>query len=103
VRCLMVEVLKAPWLQGWIWRGVPREALLLAHTGRWGCGGDQFRAAGFARAFELYTRLPRGCGRECLPVIFVHGYSRQKAFWHALPECTVGFTAGETFGAGPVF
>ena len=62
--------------------GSAREALLLAQTGRWDAvvinpGLPDMKGV------ELYTRLHRDSGRECLPVIFVSGYSEQQLL-HAL-------------------
>jgi CheY-like chemotaxis protein len=54
-----------------------REAFVLAQTGRWDAvvinpGLPEMKGV------ELYTRLHRDSGRECLPVIFVSGHSEQQ-------------------------
>ena len=52
--------------------GSAREALLLAQTGRWDAVVLDVGLPDM-NGVELYTQLHRGCGRECLPVIFVSG------------------------------
>jgi CheY-like chemotaxis protein len=81
VRCMMVEVLQH---HGYAvdMAGSAREALRLAQTGRWDAVVINFGLPDM-RGVELYTRLHRDCGRKGLPVVFVHGYSRQK-FLHVL-------------------
>lgn len=54
--------------------GSAREALLLAQTGRWDAVVLDIGLPDM-NGVELYTELNRGCGRECLPVIFVSGYT----------------------------
>ena len=81
VRCVMAEIL-THYGYGVDMAGSAREALLLAQTGRWDAVVIN---AGLPdmKGVELFTHLRRDCGRECLPVVFVSGYSRQ-GLLHAL-------------------
>lgn len=70
--------------------GSAREALLLAQTGRWDAviidpGLPDMNGV------ELYTRLSRDCGRECLPVIFVSGYTGRNFLdaWGEVPRAAL--------------
>ncbi|MEJ1973637.1 MAG: response regulator [Lacunisphaera sp.] len=53
-----------------------REALLLAATGRWDAVLLDIGLPDM-NGVELYTQLNANNGRECLPVIFVSGYTGQ--------------------------
>lgn len=81
VRCVMAEIL-ARHGYGVDLAGSAREALLLAQTGRWDAVVIDAGLPDMS-GVELYTRLRRDSGRECLPVIFVNGYSESQLL-HAL-------------------
>lgn len=53
-----------------------REALSLAQTGRWDAVVVDTGMPALT-GVEFYTRLRRGCGRECLPMIFATPCNRQ--------------------------
>ncbi len=76
VRCVLAELLVR---HGYAvdLAGSAREALLLAQTGRWDAVVIDASLPDM-KGVELYTRLHRDSGRECLPVIFVSGYSEQR-------------------------
>ena len=81
VRCVLGEILRRHGYEVDL-AGSAREALLLAQSGRWDAvvinpGLPDMKGV------ELYTRLHRDSGRECLPVIFVSGHSEQQLL-HAL-------------------
>ncbi len=62
--------------------GSASEALLLAQTGRWDAVVLDIGLPDM-NGVELYTQLNDDCGRECLPVIFVSGYTG-RSLLHAL-------------------
>jgi DNA-binding response OmpR family regulator len=95
VRCLLVEILKHHGYRVDL-AGSAREALLLAQTGWWDAVVISFGLPDM-QGVELYTRLHRDCGRECLPLIFVHGYSRQKLL-HALQSTPRASLPEKLFG-----
>ena len=95
VRCVMAEILVR---YGYAvdLAGSAREALLLAQTGRWDAVVIN---AGLPdmKGVELYTQLHRDSGRECLPVIFVSGYSKQRLL-HALQSVPRASLLAKPFG-----
>jgi len=76
VRCVLAEIL-ARHGYGVDLAGSAREALLLAQTGQWDAVVIDSGLPDMS-GVELYTRLRHDSGRECLPVIFVSGYSERQ-------------------------
>jgi CheY-like chemotaxis protein len=76
-----------------------REALLLAQTGRWDAVMLNIGLPAM-NGVEFYTRMNRASGRECLPVIFASGYSKQSLLQALQGTSRVSQLAGSS-GVGP--